>query len=426
MTEVVTMKRLYNDIADKTMFVGSAACIPIYVSRITLNPSKTARGMPYYKIECTSVAKNDVNVPFDKSVKKQKNTDIDIVEGSIDGNTDLSKCMLRNCERFYFTGFGQMFSSVKSGDIVTIQLTADIYNGKFTFKSDKIFEERLSKTQLIKKYVSGSDMTRVPVLSDFDLESNDEYSKKDFILPLSAGTSTYDVHIELDVTDKYRFHSKRKDDVKEYVGINSPVSQDKTSNIMHVIYTPKNKQEKKIWMRFAYFQEVWRVFGISDVNAWRVAGPVLLQNARDCFVSGTSTLGQLQSIRGNKINDDDCEDFEYSTGFVVSIDINLEDTIRASFTKLDYDAIVHHFGIDSGYSYDNENTDNILNVRGWKEKIKSQADFCFNLTEFDEMQLASFLKEADVKKFEYYGLFENNNTTGRPCVVFVIRNSKLH
>lgn len=389
--------------------------MPVLISSIKEEKSK--KGSPFYKLQCIAMVKGDTFVkvrPVDGAFPKVKRVKIED-DVSVEVEEDAKGTVVVPNQKFTATCFDRTASSVDAGSMVKLAMTADIYDGRFTFKADNLIMERnmdaLSKV-VYDKHIKSSDLALVPCLGnmrveDFPEGTDPRYMSRTFILPLSNDTESFsDVHIELDESDRSRFYCKQRDDVEHRVGINCSIGGDKIANMLPIVYSPNDTSKPKIFFKAAYKPDVWDVFGVYDLDKWADAGARLIFHAKQWFMYGYSQLEKIESMKGNLDNtgDENGESFDYSTGFVVKMGINMTDTVRAAGLRLSYDYVNKNYGSDSDYSNDTEITHHTLNT-GWKIKCKQNKKFCINLTDLTDTQMHSFLKEAKERNFEFYGVF---------------------
>lgn len=380
---------------------------------------KTAKGSPFYRIQCIAMVKDNLFVKVNKdkdgkvpTMKRVKYNDDDTqteVDEEVKGTT------ITPNQSFLATCFDRVAGAIETGAFVKLAVTCDIYDGRYTFKCDKVIMDRNSdalSVNVYNKFVQGTELAVVPRQSninpaDFPDVSDPKYIARNFILPVSNDTTSFqDVQIELDDTDRARFYCKKRDETDHFIGVNHDIGGDKTANMLNVVYTPNNTDERKVMMKLAYMPEIWSVFGVQNLDAWADSAARLIFHAKEWFAYGYSQLDKIEAIRGNQEQDDDCdtEPLDYSTGFCVKFGINMSDTARAAGIPVSYNYIAQNYGPDSDYSNDVECTNHHLNA-AWKVKVKQNKQFCINLTDLSDTQMASFVKEAASRDgIEYYAI----------------------
>ena len=393
------------------------------LKRVARDTTKSGNnpGTPYYKLVAIKLGNDPLFIKMRVKRKKQK-TDGD--EGEMDTTEEVDEdrpkgTTLNGADEFLCTTYDRNASTLTSGMMVKLAMTTDLYQDRFTFQAGSVIVERNSNILCdagYKENVQGTKLAAIPTIDnvsrdDFEEDMDEKWMNRPFILPVSPENPTFsnvEVQIEDDATGC--FFTKKKDDPSQYVGVNTQLG-DKTANMFRVVYTPSESDQEeganKTLITFAYMPEAWDCFGCANVDTWEKVAKLFIFGAKEWYVYGYSNLLKLESLLANKSHDDD-DDFDYSTGFVTRMGVNLPATVKSVGVPLSHDFIENHYGSDSDYGNDHEFESHPINS-GWKVSVRRDKPYTVNFTDLSRDQTESFIKE--IKKngsnVQFYGLFEN-------------------
>jgi hypothetical protein len=263
--------------------------------------------------------------------------------------------------------------------------------------------------------IVGSELANIPSIynlkrEDFPDYTEDKYIARSFIQPLSNDTELYqDVELLIDIDDTERFVCTRRDDGMQFPGLSIDVGEGKSANALNVMYTSK-EDDKKTLMKYAYNPDLFLACGIYDNERWKQCAARILFMAKDCFVYGYTTIEKLEAIGANSDAEMADTDQIFSTGFVTKMAVDMAKTAKAAGVEVSHDYVANHFGPDSDYSNSTEHSGTHILNSGWKVKAKKNSSYCFNLTDMQEEQIASLLKETkDRETVKFYGIFASDD-----------------
>lgn len=412
--------------------------VPVLVKSIKADKTKTGNnpGTAYYRLKVVCMNKEPVFVRY--KTKGKKKGELDETEESKrqriaeEAEYDAQEAenpkgtTVNGGDEFPVTTYDKSAGAVDGGTMVNLALTTSWYNDHYTFSAGSVIIDNkmanaLSNT-VYNELVVGTKMAEIPTPDnmsedDFPGETDEKYMARSFIVPLSAYNSTFaNVEIQIDESETQRFFCKAKDSDAQLVGVNMPVG-DKTSNMIKVVYSPKDDDAPKIMMSLAYMPEVWSCFGVTDINAWQKVGYRLIFNAREWYAYGYTQLTRLNAIIANKSDDDGDDGFQYSTGFVSKMAVNLKDTIIVGCgVPLSFEYINDNFGEDSKYDREIEVENHPINSN-FRGNLKRNRPFITNLTELSTEQVHGFIKDyvkglkdrGDAFKVKFYGVFASDD-----------------
>lgn len=446
---VATGKRtrtIYKTQINNSVSIGAdQTLIPVLIKNITRDVTKTGNnpGTPYYKIVAVCMSKEPTFIKMrakKKDTKKQKVDDDteDLVkdEEMEDGGAEEPKpkgTTVSSGDEFLVTTYDRTAATLTSGIMVKLALTTDLYEERFTFMAGKVMVDRNSNILCDKNYdalVLESKLSDIPTVNnvsedDFPVGTDEKYMNRTFVLPLSVENSKFaNVEIQIGDDETGRFFGKIKDDPGQYVGLNTQ-SGDKTTNMFKVAYTPKEDGMPKTMMTFAYalkwtegnkptLVNPWDCFGCANVDLWQKVAPRFIFNAKEWYVYGYSNLRKLEGILAVKDEEaDDVEDgeqWEYSTGFITRMAVNIKATVETVGIPLSLSFIEQHYGGDSSYANDHEYDSHPLNVAGWKVNVKRNKAFVINFTDLSSDETEKFLKDVVKNKSDvkFYGIFADD------------------
>lgn len=452
---------IYRTQINNSVSIGAdQTLVPVLVKNISRDTTKTGKrvGTPFFKIVAVCMskeptfikkrAKKTENENPENGQKKQKVVEVEqkteeqSIEGEVvDGDTEEEQqtevddgeykgTTVTAGDEFLVTTYDPSAGSLTGGVMVKLALTADLYKGRSTFQAGKVMVEKNSNILCDKNYdacVADTKLGEIPTIhnmseEDFPEGTIDKFMNRTFILPLSVENSKFS-NVELQVEDETsRFFCKIQGLKTEFVGL-STQDGDMTLNMFKAVYTPKEEGMPKTMMTFAYKPKMtegerpvlinpWDCFGFANQELWDATGFRFLFNAKEWYVYGFSNLRQLERIMAVKDNDeptDEEEPFEYSTGFITRMSVNLKDTVKTIGIPLSTGFIEQHFGSDSDYSSELEFETHPLNS-GWKVSVKRNKPFLVNFTDLSADQTEQFLKEAKKSgcNVKYYGIFKDD------------------
>jgi hypothetical protein len=394
--------------------------VPILVKNIT--EAKTVKGTVYYRISAICMSTGDTFVKVKvKKVDDNKKTKVEDIkkeeacEDSVPAGT-----VIRAGEQFMATTYDRSCGGVEQGTIAKLAITTDWYNDHYTFQASKVIVDENNSDVLTRSAydsnVVGTSLAHIPTKNNFSSDdfpdgTDEKYINRSFIVPLSMGTGESlfsNVEIQVDPHDKGRFFTSRRDDPVQYLGVNFDTGGDKPYNMLKVVYTLNDKQESKILMTYAYMPDIWECFGITNLEQWKNIAGRMIFYAVDWLVYGYSQHSKIMSIMANMDDDGGNDDnFEYSTGFITKMGMDVGNTVRGCGIPLSYNYMVSKFGVDSTYENDNE-VNNPLN-NNWKVLLKRNKPFVLNITDFTSDQMNIFLKEYSKLEtkhnIKFYGIY---------------------
>lgn len=410
--------------------------VPALIKNVT--EGKTSKGTSYFRISAICMAKGDTFIKVrppkkDMGAKKPNTEGADAVPNApMDPpDEDRKGTTIKPGEQFMATAYDRVAGGLEQGSLVKLAVTTDWYIDHFTFQTSKIMiDDRNSNVLSRKVYdscVVGTSLAQIPTKDnfspdDFPLGTDEKYITRSFITPLSMGVGTElfsNVEIQLDPHDKNRLFTRKRDDPSRFIGLNYDVGGDNPANMMKVVYTLNNESSSKIVMSYAYMPDIWACFGVSSVDQWQEVAGRLVFYAVDWLVYGYSQHHKIMAIKANMdgggaIFDEDGaasdDHFQYSTGFLTKMAVNMKDTVRACGIPLSVNFISANYGPDSDYENDIEVNNHPLN-HGWKVLLKRNKSFCFNLTDMTADQVAAFLKEyakledGAASSIKFYGIY---------------------
>ena len=402
--------------------------VPALVKNVT--EGKTNKGTSYFRISAICMAKGDVFVKMrpPKSDKKQKTDDengASVVDTVVDPEdqdaTNTPKgTTIKPGEQFMATAYDRTAGSLDQGMLVKLAVTTDWYIDHYTFQTSKVMVDDRNSNVLTRRVydtcVVDTAMAHIPTKfnfspDDFPEDTDEKYITRSFIAPLSMGVGGKlfsNVEIQLDPHDKSRFYNRKRDDPVHYIGVNFDIGGDNPANMMKVVYTLNDENNTKILMSYAYMPEVWQCFGITNLDQWKEIAGRLIFYAVDWLVYGYSQYHKIMAIKANMDGGDDMfdddssnnEEFQYSTGFVTKMAVDVANTVRGCGIPLSFDYVNANYGPESDYENDIEISNHPIN-HGWKVLLKRNKPFVLNLTDMTGDQVSAFIKE--------YKKLENNN-----------------
>lgn len=399
--------------------------VSVLLKRVTRDVTKSGNnpGTPYYKLVAIKLGNDPVFVKMRVKKKKQKTDEngdsVDTSEETEDDGQPKGTT-LNGADEFLVTTYDRNASTLTGGMMVKLALTTDIYQDRFTYQAGSVIVERSSNILCDSGYIDNVKGTKLAVIptvdnmsrDDFEEGTDEKYMNRVFVLPVSPENPTFsNVEIQIDDDATGIFFTKKKDDPEQYVGINTQLG-DKTANMFRVVYTPSEEDQangaNKTLITFAYMPEAWQCFGCANVDLWAKVAKVLIFNAVEWYVYGYSNLLKLESLLANKSHDDN-DDFDYSTGFVTRMNVNLPATVKKVGVPLSHGFIEDHFGSESNYQNDHEYETHPINS-GWKVNARRDKPYCINFTDLSRDQTESFIKEIkkNSSNVQFYGLFEDN------------------
>jgi hypothetical protein len=394
--------------------------IPVLIKNVIQDATKTGNkpGTPYYKLICVCMVKEPTFVK--KQVKKAKTDVVDdeVVDDVVDGSPDTKGTVVNGGDEFMVTTYDRAAATISSGLLVKLAMSTDWYQDRYTFRAGKVLVDKSSNILCDKVYdavVRDTRLSEIPTVEnvnrdDFREGLDEKLMNRVFVLPLSGDNSKFanvEIQIEDDATG--RFFSKKKEDLLgQYVGVNS-IMGDKSSNMFKIVYTQKDEGVSKVMMTIAYMPEVWDCFGCGSVDLWSKVAHRFIFNAVEWYVYGYSNLLRLEGIVGDGDDDGDDGDgetFEYSTGFVTRMNVNLKETIKRIGIPLSVGFIEKSFGEQSGYQNDHEYEIHPLNGP-WKVNVRRDKPYVINFTDLSVDQVETFFKEItkNGSKVQFYGIF---------------------
>lgn len=406
--------------------------VPALIKNVT--EGKTTKGTSYFRISAICMSKGNVFIKMrppkgDKKQKTEESCEQDQVDddmGMVD--TTPKGTTIKPGEQFMATAYDRTAGSLDQGSLVKMAVTTDWYIDHFTFQTSKIMVDDRNSNVLTRKVydtcVIDTTLAHIPTKhnfspDDFPEGTDEKYVTRSFITPLSMGIGTKlfsNVEIQLDPHDKGRFYTRKRDDPIHYIGVNFDTGGDNPANMMKVVYTLNDESNTKILMSYAYMPEIWQCFGVANLDQWKDVAGRLIFYAVDWLVYGYSQYHKIMAIKANMDGGDDLfdddessqENFQYSTGFVTKMAVDVKATVMACGIPLSYDYINAHYGPDSDYENDIEINNHALN-HGWKVLLKRNKPFVFNLTDMTGDQVAAFIKEynkMDNKdSIKFYGIY---------------------
>lgn len=411
--------------------------VPALIKNITSDKTKTGNnpGTVYYRLKVVCMnreptfvrvkAKKNKNADGETDTKRQRTEYEDSGE---EEDRKFKGTVIKSGDEFSVTTYDKVAGNLDSGIIANLALTAEWYDNRYTFSAGSvIIDNKMSNALCDRVYndlVVNTKLAEIPTTEnmskdDFSNETDEKYMSRSFIVPLSVDNCKFaNVEIQLDESDLGRFFCKQKDSDEQSVGVNTIIG-DKTANMFKVVYSPKDGNEAKIMMSFAYAPETWRCFGITDLDIWQKVGHRFVFNAIEWYAYGYTQLTRLNGIIANKDGGgggDDEDPFLFSTGFVTKMAVNLKNTIRRVGVPLSIKYVTENFGADSDYDREHEIESHPINT-GFRINIKRNKPFITNVTELSTTQVEfffkdynKFLKENGSDKFniEFYGVFQSD------------------
>lgn len=415
-------RTIYQAQINNSASIGSdQTIVPVLIKKIIKDVTKTGTnaGTPYYKLIAVCMADEPTFIKKrNKNSKKQKvegDSESEAEDASQNGQENSDKgSTLNSGDEFLITTYDRAAGSLDIGVIVKVAMSSDTYNNRPTYLGSKVLIDKLSNvlteevynTMLIKNQISEIPTTDNVKEDDFPIGTDEKYMNRTFVLPLSVENkkfSNVEIQIADDETD--RFFSLSKDSPDQFIGINTNIG-DKTINMFKVVYTHP-ETDSKTMMSFAYSKDIFDCFGCANLDRWMKVAPRFIFNAIGWFVYGYSSLRRLEGIVG----DDSSEEnpFNYSTGFVTRMNVDLKKTVERIGIPLSIDYIEQVFGSDSDYQNDIEFEQHPLNS-GWKVSVKRNKPYTINLTDLSADQVETFIKEyrkvGSTAKF--YGIFKDD------------------
>lgn len=412
--------------------------IPVLIKGLTSDKTKTGNnpGTVYYRLKVVCMNKEPTFVRFKGKGKKRDGEDEESKRPRVDENGEEGGgsdggpkgAIINGGDEVSVTTYDKSAGTLESGTLVNLAMTTEWYNERFTFSAGSVFvDTKMSNALCDKVYnemVMNTKMSEIPTASnmsesDFPDETDEKYMSRSFIVPLSSDNGKFaNVEIQVDEEDTGRFFCKVKDSDAQLVGINMVVG-DKTANMFKVVYSPKGEGNPKVMMSLAYVPDTWRCFGITDIDIWQKIGHRFIFNAVEWYAYGYTQLTRLNGILANKTHDgcDDDDPFEYSTGFVTKMAVNLKSTIQRIGVPLSIEYVNGNYGEDSTYDREQEIENHPIN-NGFRINIKRNKPFITNLTELSTIQVESFFKDffkcvkekgADKFGIQFYGVFHSDD-----------------
>ena len=402
--------------------------VSVLLKRVTRDVTKSGNnpGTPYYKLVAVKLGNDPVFIKMRvKKSKKQKTDDEsdnnDMVDSSEEGAEEKPKgTTLNGADEFLVTTYDRNASTLSSGMMVKLALTTDVYQERFTYQAGSVIVERNSNILCDAGYktnVQGTKLAVIPTVEnlsrdDFPEDMDEKFMNRIFVLPVSVENPTFaNVEIQIDDDATGCFFTKKKDDPGQYVGVNTQIG-DKTANMFRVVYTPSEEDQangaNKTLISFAYMPEVWDCFGCANVDRWEKVAKQFIFNSVGWYVYGYSNLLKLEGLLANKSHDD-ADDFDYSTGFVTRMGVDLPGTVKRIGVALSHGFIEDHYGSDSDYQNDEEFETHPINS-GWKVNVRRDKPYCINFTDLSRDQTESFIKEIKKNNSEvkFFGIFSDN------------------
>lgn len=397
--------------------------VPALIKNIT--EKKTAKGKTYYRISVICMSNGDTFIKQAKS----KDEDTEVKKQKVDGDEEvIPGTTVKPGQQFMATSYDRSCGGISQGVLVKLAVTTDWYIDHYTFKASKVMVDDRSSNVLThdvyENKVVNTALAHIPTKDNFSPDdfpegTEEKYITRSFITPLSSGVGTTlfsNVEIQIDSSNKDRFYSSLREDPVKYVGVNLDTGGERPTNMIKVVYTLNNDDETKILMTYAFTPEIWSCFGFTNVDHWKEVGGRLVMYAVDWLVYGYSNHNKIMSIMANMdggIEDDEKDDgedgyFEYSTGFITKMHVNIGDTARACGIPLSIEYIVDNYGPDSNYENDNEDPNHPINI-GWKVAMKRNKPFVVNITDMNNMQVATFINEykktVKTNNVKFYGIY---------------------
>lgn len=406
----------------------------------------SSKGKKYYRISAICLAKNDTFIkmrpPKKEDNKKQKTNEVaeptatveaaDTSVETADTTGELPKgTTIKPGEQFMSTSYDRAASELEQGNVVKLAITTDWYIDHFTYQTSKvIIDEKYTDVLTRKVYdtcIVGTSLAEIPTKDNFSPDdypddTEEKYVTRSFVVPLSMGVGTEhftNVEIQLDPKDKARFMTRIKDDPTQYIGINSDVGGDSPVNMLTAVFTLNNDENTKIVFSLAYKPEAWKCFGIMNISDWQAVGGRFIFYAVDWLAYGYSQHSKIMAIKANiegaedmfeDESDEERENFQYSTGFVAKMAVNMKETVKACGIPLSFDYINKYYGPESGYENDHEYSNHPFNSCGWKTALKRNKPFFVTFTDWSADQIGTFIKEymkvePEKNNIKFYGVY---------------------
>ena len=418
-----TQKRtIYQAQINNSMSIGNdQTLVPVLVNRISQGETKKGNnpGTPYYRLNVICMMKEPTFIKMREKRKKQKGGDEEVTEEVVDPDAPKGTTICGGDEMLVTT-YDVAAATLEGGLMVKLAMTTDWYQERFTFQAGKVLVDSKGSEILCDKVyndlIVDTAISEIPTTGNVTREQfregmEEKHMNRTFVLPLSVENTKFaNVEIQIGDDEVGRFFTKKKKDPNQYVGVNTLLG-DTTVNMFKTVYTPKEEGLPKIMMSLAYMPEIWDCFGCANVDLWAKVAPRFIFNAVGWYVYGYSNILRLEAIVG----DSDDDSFDYSTGFVTRMNVDLKATVSDIGISLSHGYIEDHYGADSEYENDHEYERHPLNS-GYKVSLKRKKPCIVNFTDLSADQTESFIKEmkkngAPVK---FYGIFAEDKAYELP------------
>lgn len=376
-------------------------------------------------IKAKNAKRDDGDSPAVKRVKTEDGGEEETAPAPFKG------FVLEPFQRIMGNCFDASGKDLATGMVVKLVVSADMYDGREQTRIARIIldkdSNRLLTNEFYRDVVSKSPLAEIPSVENMDPstfpEGTDEkYMKRMFVLPLAKDpteTVFSNVEIQLDDRDQGRLFCKDMEDPKiTYVGLNMD-NGDKTSNSMAVVYThakgPDDVAVKKTLMRYAYKHDVWSCFGITSVNLWGACCPRLIFYGVDWYAFGSTGYDRLTSLRANIDGDTDPDDegviWNYSTGFINNMNIDMGKTVAAAGIPLSTEFVQNMFTDEYENPSGTHTGQHPMNENYRRRLTLGRGSVCVNLTELDKIDIDIVVGIAnkfaeDKKPVRFYGVFD--------------------
>lgn len=373
---------------------------------------KTKKNVDYYRVTIINISKSPLFVRAQEEEEAaqedpaQKKARVEPAEPAVEPtqpeeenmNTGPRGVQVQPGEKVVITCYDKKVMNMEPGVLIKIAVSASWYMDHYTFKSNKVLldanADALTK-YAYEKYIQGTSISEIPTLQnlsrdDFPFGTDPQYISRDFILPLSNDTSSFEsVTAMVDISSPDRFHTLDKNTEQRYIGVNTLMSSGKTANLLPMLY--EYPDGSKVIMKYAYNATLWECFGVQSLDKWKEVAPRLIFHAREWFVYGYSQIEKIEAIEGNADVED--ENVVYSTGFLTKMKINMGATAQAAGIPLPLDMVIKHY--ESKKQADEEDESHTVHPlnKGWKLSLRNGKPMALNLDDFTVETRTSFFKE---------------------------------
>jgi len=339
--------------------------------------------------------------------------------------------------------FSSAVGNLSSGDLVELSISASEHNGAPSFKVDEVVLD--SNTMIThskwQSIVVKNPISTIPTIDNIP-DDDDSYANRKFVLPLTENNSKYNVEIILpEMTVADHFWGKCKEPAKFWRDVSNPETKfpsvnckvgDKTRNMLNVVYT-SNDSKKVSYMKYEYNPNVWGVFGFTNWKLWAKCAGRMISYADSWFAFGVSSRKQVRSMTANASaeggydfgesedfpNYGECENAstgeagvhenrdvtESTTGFVISMSVNLLQTVKNCGIKLSVGFVREALANVEDETDAGERIENVINS-SWMVRLRKGQSTVFNVSEFDAYSRGPFLDEAQKNKnVHFYGVY---------------------